>query len=121
MDGHDMFHDGQAEAGAAGLLGTALIHPIKPLEHSLLMFFRDADARVFYAQEGVAFSRADFHQNASDFVVVADGVVAEVVDQLADHSPVGGDAGGDADAGDVHLMLAGVHFQILHTSLRHLI
>ena len=35
---HGVLHDRQSKAGAAGLLGMALIHTIKTLKHLVLMF-----------------------------------------------------------------------------------
>ena len=42
----DMAHNGQPQAGAAGLLGAALIHPIEPFENPALMLRWDADTGI---------------------------------------------------------------------------
>ena len=42
---HDVAHDRQAEAGAAGLAGAGFLEPVEPVEHALALVGRDAVAR----------------------------------------------------------------------------
>src|SRR5699024_5037968 len=58
VDGGDVLDDGQAQAGAAGLLAAALVHAVEPLKHPLLILRRDADAVVPHAEIGAALRRA---------------------------------------------------------------
>ena len=43
-----MFYDGKAQARTADLLGTALVHPVKALENTILMDQRNTDTRIFH-------------------------------------------------------------------------
>ena len=53
VGGH-VLDNGQPQPRAAHLLGVALVHPVEPLEHPLLVGGRDADARVPDRQAGSA-------------------------------------------------------------------
>ena len=41
-----VLNDGKTQTGATQLLGVALVHPIKPLEHPTQLLLRDANAGV---------------------------------------------------------------------------
>ena len=107
-----MLDDGKAQAGAAQLLGVALVHPIKPLEHPALLPFGDADAGVTYLHGRSALPGKDGDRHGAAGLVVLDGVVAQVVKDLLHDlidSPEGLGLAGDRHR---HLPPAGGLFQI---------
>ena len=77
-----MLDDGQSQAGAADLLGVALVHPVKPLEHPLLMLRADADAGVRHRENSLIFFLPEPHDDQPAVFVVLDSVVHEV-----EHNP----------------------------------
>ena len=46
---HDLLGDGQAQAGAAGLAGAGLVHPVKALEDPAPVLLGNADAEIIMA------------------------------------------------------------------------
>ena len=114
MDACDLLDDGQAQAGAAGGFAAALVHPVKALKDAALGFLGDADAVVLHRKVGVALpSAAGLQQDPAPRLVVADGVVAQVLAQLFQQA--GGahhlDAVAPAVQGDIGP--PGVHLQAL--------
>ena len=77
-----MFDDGKSQAGTAGCFGMALVHPVEPFEDPILMFSRNSDAGI--ADNQTIILCVDRHAAAGD--IVLDGIVAEVVNDLLEHS-----------------------------------
>lgn len=50
---HNMLGDGQPQTGAPGLLGTAFVHPVKPLKNPSLVLSGNADAGIPHLKDGV--------------------------------------------------------------------
>ena len=65
-----MLYDGKSKAGASGLPGSALIHPIEALEDTVLMFFRDTDAVIFHDQVRMTFMSVRCNLYFASFFVV---------------------------------------------------
>ena len=74
-----MLDDGQSQARAANLLGMALIHPVEPLKHPVLVLSGDANARILDLNHGLMFLPGDGDRDAAAPVVVLDAVITEVV------------------------------------------
>src|SRR5699024_3575748 len=73
VDAGDLLDDGKAEAGAAGGLAAALVHPVEPLKDAALRLFRDADAVVLHREIGAALpGAARLQQDPAAGAVVAD-------------------------------------------------
>ena len=79
-----MLDNGEAQSGAANLLGVAFIHPVKALKNPALMLRRDADTGVGHAQDGIFPLKAHGELYAAALPVVLDGIVAEIIDHAAD-------------------------------------
>ena len=70
--------DGKTQAGAAGCLGVALVHPVEPLKDPVLMLGRNADAGI---TDGELFVfNMNFYGSTRD--VILDGIVTEIVNYL---------------------------------------
>ena len=83
---HSVLHDRQAKAGATGLLGMALIHTIEALKHLVLMFGRNTNAGILNAQQNFTGLLCNGHFHAAAGVVVLNGIVAKVVNDLIQQS-----------------------------------
>lgn len=74
-----VFHNGQAKAGADGLLGMALIHTIEALKYLVMMLGCNANTGVLNAQANRSWLLGNRYFDAATRVVVLDGVVAEAI------------------------------------------
>ena len=83
---HSVLHDRQAKAGATGLLGMALIHTIEALKHLVLMFGRNTNAGILNAQQNFTGLLCNGHFHAAAGIVVLNGIVAKVVNDLIQQS-----------------------------------
>ena len=104
VDAGDLLDDGKAEAGAAGGLAAALVHPVEPLKDAALRLFRDADAVVLHREIGVALpGAARLQQDPAagvQFQIVS-GTTGEVVATLTtDEKGFATTAGGWFGAGE---------------------
>ena len=82
MIGSCVFDNGKSQTGAAGSLGVALVHPVEPLKDPILMLCGNTDA-------GIADNQAlvfCLNRYAATRNVVLDGIIAEVVNNLLEHS-----------------------------------
>ena len=79
---YGVLHDGKAQAGAAGLLGMALIHTVKALKHLVLMFRGNADAGILHTQQNFTGFLRNGHFHTAARVIVLNGIVAEVVNDF---------------------------------------
>ena len=79
---HGVLHDGQTKAGAAGLFGMTLIHTIEAFKHFVLMFGRNTDTGILHAQQHFTGLLSHIHFHAAAGVVVLNGIVAKVVNDL---------------------------------------
>ena len=48
MEGRAVLYNGQAQSSAADVLGVALIHPVEPLKHPVLILSGDTDAVILH-------------------------------------------------------------------------
>ena len=89
LDG--MLDDGQAEAGAAGLSGMALVHAVEPLEDALLLILRNSDSVILYDQYRlhVLMGYSDMHLSA--LIVVTDGISGQIIYKLREHATIRAD------------------------------
>src|SRR5699024_4269565 len=92
---------GEAEAGAAGGAGVALVHAVEALEHPGAVLGRDAYA-VVGDGEGDAAGGSALHRHGDVAAVAAvlDGVVAEVPDYLPEQAADAEHAAAAAAHGD---------------------
>ena len=81
-----MLHDRQTKAGAAGLLGMALIHTIETFKHLVLMFGRNTNTGILHAQQYFTVFLCNGHFHAAAGGVVLNGIVAKVVNDLIQQS-----------------------------------
>ena len=79
-----MLDDGEAEPGAADLLGVALVYAIEALENTLLFFLRDADSRVCHGNGDLVSFLLDSDRDGAPLTVIFDGVVHQVIYGAAD-------------------------------------
>src|SRR5262249_12284536 len=81
--------DGQAEAGAAGLLRAGIVHAIEALEDSLAMRRGNARSRVVHFDRAIpGRGRCDDHANLALVGRVLDRVVQQVCDTLPEDASV---------------------------------
>ena len=100
VDAGNVLDDGQPQTGAAGRLASALVHAVEPFKNAGLGFFWNADAVVLHGQGTVAVPRARGDElNLAAGVIVADGVVAQVLAQLIQQAAAAKDRGTFADVG----------------------
>ena len=81
----DVLDDGEAEAGAAELPGTRLVHAVEPLGEPGQVLFRDAAARVRHGQRhpGRAVAVRPLFEACTDpHLAAVGGVLEGVVDQI---------------------------------------
>ncbi len=83
---NSMLHDRQTKTGAAGLLGMALIHTIETLKYFLLMFGSNADASILHAQQNFTGLLCNGHFHTAAEIVVLNGIVTKVVNDLVQQS-----------------------------------
>ena len=114
MDQQRVFYDGEAQSGAAHLLGTALVHPVEPLEDAVLGVLRDADSGIGHRQKDFRFHRLQVHVHVTAGVVVFNAVFAEVVDDAVKgfRNPV--HRTGFSLEGNGHARLFRRNFQAVH-------
>ena len=74
----DLLRDGQAEARAARLARTGLVHAVEAVEQARQVLFGDADAVVRDADEDVWAARADLQVDPAAVGRVFDGVANDV-------------------------------------------
>ena len=74
-----VLYDRKAEAGAADLLGVALVNAVEALENALLLLGRNADAVILDRQQRRAALAPDVDFDKAAGAVVFDGVFAEIV------------------------------------------
>ena len=74
----DVLDDGQAQAGAADLAGTAGVGAVEAFEDTVLFVFRDTDTRVADREVSPVCIVADRDVDVATGPVVFDGVVDEV-------------------------------------------
>ncbi len=67
----NMLYDGEAEAGAAGSLGAALVDAVEAFKDAWLIFFGNTDARIPYDQRFFL----DKDLDAAALFRIADGIV----------------------------------------------
>ena len=110
----DVLDDRKAQTGAAGCLGAALVHAVEPLKHAGLAVLRDADAVVLDLKVGAAvtaYAAAQLYMAAR--AVVAYGVVAQVLGQLAQLVAAALHGGGPGVILQRHIGAAGVDRHVL--------
>ena len=109
-----MLDDRKAQTGAAGRLGAALVHAVEPLKHAGLAVLRDADAVILDLKVGAAVAA---HAAAQLYMaaraVVAYGVVAQVLGQLAQLVAAALHRGGPGVILQRHIGAAGVDRHVL--------
>ena len=88
MPVHDLLGDRQTQAGAAGLAGAGLVHPVKPLENASPVTLRDADAVVVHLHPHPVAGLPGGQCDASPVGGVFDGVGYDVHHHLHDPLPV---------------------------------
>ncbi len=77
MDFCNMLDDSQPKAGATRLFGTAFVHAEETLKDAFLVFQGNADAVILDDQP-----IRDRHPDMPALLVIADGIVAQIVNQL---------------------------------------
>ena len=81
-----MFDDRKSKAGAAGLPGMDFIHTVESFKHFFLMFRRNADTSILYTQQHFTGFLSNSHFHSAAGLVVLNGIVAKVVDDLIQQS-----------------------------------
>ena len=83
---HGVLDDGQTKAGAAGLLGVALVHTIETLKYFVLMFGSNANAGITdaYLNSTLLFRNRNLY--LPPLIVVLNGIVAEIVNNFVQQS-----------------------------------
>ena len=79
-----MLDDGQSQTRAADLFGVALIHPVEPFKHPVLVLGGDANARILDLNHGLMLLPGDRNGDAAAPVVVLDTVVTEIIQDIAE-------------------------------------
>ena len=99
-----MLHDRQSQARTSSFFGMALVHPVEPLEDTLVMLLWDTDAGVSDADPWTVqrIARPDGHPAA--IVVIFDRILTYIVDHLIQDL---------ADAGIFHWFSGHLHPDIL--------
>lgn len=120
----DVFYDGKSKSGSAALARTALVNAVEALEYALLMLLADAysvilDSELNLAVECVA--DIDNHISALILVIVADGVVTQIVEHLIHHRLVGVYIGRGSKEHQLNIVLRGGDIKVLHAVLRRLV
>ena len=75
----------QPKSGSSGLLGTALIDPEETFKNTLLALLRNTNAGILDGQQHMIPVHPHAHMDTSTRPVVADRIVAQVVQQLLEH------------------------------------
>lgn len=83
---YGVFHDRKAKAGAAGLLGMALIHTIESFKHLVLMFGRNTDTSILHTQQNFTVLLSNGYLYTAAGVVVLNGIVTKIVNDLVQQS-----------------------------------
>ena len=106
-----MLHDGQAQARTAHGTAAAFIHAIEPFEDSLLLIGRDTDPRILHRNMDMPLDLRHMYRHTAAFTIVLDGIIAQVVQHLAQHMRHPDDrltaAGERTYAADVVVLAAG--------------
>ena len=82
MVGGCVLDDGKSQSRTTGSFRVALVHPVEPFKDPILMLGRNTDAGI--ADNQPVILHLDRHTAAGN--IVLDGVVAEIVDDLLEHS-----------------------------------
>src|SRR6266487_2914139 len=77
---HDPAHDGEAEAGAAGVGAAGAVGAEETLEHEGEVLLRDADAGIADLDPGFAGCRRKANVDSPAGIGIADRVLEKVVD-----------------------------------------
>ena len=83
---NSVLHDGQAKAGATGLLGMALIHTIESFKHLVLMFGRNTDTSILHTQQNFTVLLSNGYLYTAAGVVVLNSIVTKIVNDLVQQS-----------------------------------
>ena len=83
---HGVLHNGQAKAGTTRLFGMALIHTVEALKYLILMLGSNTNAGILHAQQNFAGFLGNGYFHAAAGVVVLNGIVAKVVNNLVQQS-----------------------------------
>jgi len=86
---HDVFGDGEAEAGSSGLAGAGFIHAIEAFEEAWKMLGGDTSAEILHTKFDGVGKLAGAENDASAGRAVFQGVVDEVREDLVDGFAVG--------------------------------
>ena len=62
----DVLDDGKSEASASLLAAAVLVHAVEPFEDAAAMFWRDADAMVFYGEDGLPVADGDGERDVGE-------------------------------------------------------
>ena len=86
---HDVFGDGEAEAGAAGFAGASFVDAIEALEETRKVLRGNAGAEIPHTEFDRARNRAGSEDDASAGSTVLQGIVDQVGEYLMDGFAVG--------------------------------
>src|SRR5947209_909770 len=104
-----MFHNGQAQARAAGFARTRLIHTIEPLEDWRKMLVRDAWTGILHKEFNVAALFCSAQDNFFPALGVTQGVADEVSEDLLNGISIGHNRYfGHGVNGDMHACGSGI-------------
>ena len=122
--GEDMLDYGKSKSGSAALTRPALVDAVEALEYALLVLLADSysvilDSELYLAVKGIA--DIDNHISALILVIVADGIVTQVVEHLIHHGLVSVYIGRGSKEHQLDIVLCGGYFKVLHAVLRRLI
>ena len=81
----DFLYNGKTKSGASGLLGTALIYTVETFKDALLALLWNTDAGILHGQQYMLSVHPDVHADTSARFVVADRIVAQIVEQFLEH------------------------------------
>ena len=90
----------------------ALVHPVEALEDPLLLVLGNAYARILHPDQGPALAAGRFYGNAAAGMVVFDGIVGQVVDDLVEGLPLSPDPAVGAALDQFHPVGPGLFLQV---------
>lgn len=117
MQLHYMLYYRKPKACAAGLLRAALVYSVEALKDALLLILWDAYAVVLDRENCLATELVYRHIYGAALIVVADSILAEILNELREKLPVASYHTVSAVKIECYFSLLGIHLQIFHAVL----
>lgn len=109
MQLHYMLYYRKPKACAAGLLRAALVHSVEALKDALLLILWDAYAVVLDRENCLATELVYRHIYGAALIVVADSILAEILNELREKLPVASYHTVSAVKIECYFSLLGIH------------